>query len=229
MFHNIAAERLSRSCSRFPASVSLILLFWCFPLPLLSPFSAFLFFWHSRCDFVLSSHPVSLSLLLFLVLAGGLGGFLQIGTQMNNASKAKAERWAWIYLSVRLFLCITVMLEVRLILQRRKKMFVALYPASHLLFLLSLTLIFSVHAWSQSTVGVIQLAHWYVLWEILGFWKFFDKAPSFFLTPHIHYVCVGFWFHLILCRCMHESVRVGVCISCYSQTAVLKSKLHSWA
>lgn len=210
MFHNIAAERLSRSCSRFPASVSLILLFWCFPLPLLSPFSAFLFFWHSRCDFVLSSHPVSLSLLLFLVLAGGLGGFLQIGTQMNNASKAKAERWAWIYLSVRLFLCITVMLEVRLILQRRKKMFVALYPASHLLFLLSLTLIFSVHAWSQSTVGVIQLAHWYVLWEILGFWKFFDKAPSFFLTHYIMYVW-GFdfiWFSVAVCM----SLCVSVCV-----------------
>lgn len=94
MFCYIASERLSRSCSHFSASVSLILLFWCFPLPLSSLFQSFSFSdvlamtSFSRVCLSLSLSPL---LCLFLVLAGGLGGFLQIGTQMNNVSKAKAR------------------------------------------------------------------------------------------------------------------------------------------
>lgn len=59
----------------------------------------------------LPTFPLSLPLsLLFLGLAVRLGGFLQIGTQMNNASKAWESRELRLGISVcHIFFCLTLM------------------------------------------------------------------------------------------------------------------------
>lgn len=123
MFHYIAVERLRYLL--FSLSVSLVLLS-CFPPPLLSCL-LFLFFWLSL-----------LPPLFFLVLAGRLGGFLQIGTQMNYASKARESR------ELRLDICVCQALSLcysyvgtRLELQKGKgcsSLFVYFYPFHQLSF-----------------------------------------------------------------------------------------------
>lgn len=74
------------------------------------------------------------------------------------------------------------------------KMFVSLYPAFHLLFPLSLTLIFSkfVHEWSQSTLGVMKLFTNTYSERFLDFGSFLTRLLAVFSATHIHNACVGF-------------------------------------
>lgn len=95
--------------SAIPASAIHSHSYFCSGLPTLPLSLSFLFSLDVLAVTSGSAVCLSPSRFFFLVPNGGLGGLLQIGTQMNNASKAKAESWGWVQLSCQtLFQCVTV-------------------------------------------------------------------------------------------------------------------------
>lgn len=113
-------------------------------------FSVFLFFWHSCGDFFFSSLPVSLS------LSFSLSRFSSFCCQLGNweGSSKLAHRWimhlkqkqragvGYICLSES-FSVLQLCTEFCWYFRREKETFDALYPSSHLLSRLLLTLLFS--------------------------------------------------------------------------------------